>query len=632
MTDLPETTTIVSPLLTAAVLLLGRVLGTSLGLSLPTVSAILEATGASRSRAYELCGALRLLLPTLQRPPGRPAAPCSEAPPSSTETEQITRAALDFVMRHPGCVHTGRKRAHYGHAYRLFVLELRERHADIELDDFAVATRVPLGTLKDWLRVPVVPEPTEPTDGETPKVTPEPADATSTHIETVRTAWSTWYGSFSDFCHHLWQHWRVPLGRTSIANILAAFGVRFPRRRPGRSPDELALCGAFATFFPGAQWQGDGSPITVTVGRERFTFNLELMVDSASGAFVGISVRDTEDSAAVVESFADGVTTTTEPPLAVLLDNRPSNHTPEVDAALGDTLRMRATPERPQNKPHCEGGFGLFQQTVPPLNIELCRGLREAARQTLVLVSQTFFRAMNGRPRPDREGRSRIDLYADQPTPEQIEQARVALQERQRQQQLARQTLEARQRPEVRALLDAAFDNFGLIDPERHVRLAIARYPLDAIVDGIAIFEAKVNAHSLPDGVDAARYLLGIVRNVSEQRERELATEALLRRRIAVYDRHLADLVVARDQAACAIPDPRNLVPYFTDRALAAERYIDRQFWLMAATDFIATMNLDQRQALFRLAACRINATHHVPHRDRLDAIRFLVDRVVPLN
>jgi hypothetical protein len=133
MTSLPETAANVSPLVTAGALLLGSLLGKDLGLPFPTVSAILEATGASRSRAYELCGALRALLPTLQRPPGRPAAPCSEPAPSLPQTEQITRAALDFVMRHPGCVHTGRKRAHYGHVYRRFVLELRQRHADIEL-------------------------------------------------------------------------------------------------------------------------------------------------------------------------------------------------------------------------------------------------------------------------------------------------------------------------------------------------------------------------------------------------------------------------------------------------------------------------------------------------------------------
>jgi hypothetical protein len=631
MSGLSENTAVVSPLLTAAVLLLGRMVGTDLGLSLPTVSAILEATGASRSRAYELCGVLRALLPTLGRPPGRPAAARSE-PARCTETEQITRQALDFVMRHPGCVHTGRKRAHYGQLYRRFVLELRERHAELELESFAVAARVPLGTLKDWLHTPDLPEQPKPSDGAGAEVTTESTDATSTHIETVLTIWSTWCGTFSDFCRHLWEHWRVPLGRTSIAHILAAHGVRFPRRRPGRSPDELALRGAFETFFPGAQWQGDGSPITVTLGSERFSFNLELMVDSASDAFVGISVRDTEDSAAVTESFNDGVDTAAEPPLALLLDNRPSNHTPEVDAALGDTLRMRATPGRPQNKPHCEGGFGLFQQTVPPLNIELGRGMREAACQILMLVAQTFFRAMNGRPRPDREGRSRIDLYADKPSPEQIQQARAALLERQRQQELARQTLEARQRPEGRALLDEAFENLHLVDPERHVRLAIARYPLDAIVDGIGILEGKIDAGTLPDGADPARYLLGIVRNVSEQRERELVTEALLRRRIALHDRLLADLVVARDQAACANPDPQHIVPLFTDRALAADRHIDRQFWLMAATDFSRTTTLDQRQALLRLAACRVNAAYHVPHRDRLDVIRFLADRMVPLS
>jgi hypothetical protein len=632
MTGVPETTAVVSPLLTAAVLLLGRMIGTNLGLPLPTVSAILEATGASRSRAYELCRNLRALLPTLGRPPGRPAAARSEPEGNSTETEQVTREALDFVMRHPGCVHTGRKRAHYGQLYRRFVLETRERHPEIELADFAVAARVPLGTLKDWLRTPEFPEQPEPSDGAGTTGTTESTDAASTHIETVLTIWSKWYGTFSDFCHHLWEHWRVPLGRTSIAHILAAHGVRFARRRPGRSPDELALRGAFETFFPGAQWQGDGSPITVMLGGERFSFNLELMVDSASDAFVGISVRDTEDSTAVAESFSDGVAATTEAPLALLLDNRPSNHTPEVDAALGDTLRIRATPERPQNKPHCEGGFGLFQQTVPPLDVELARGTREAACQILILVAQTFFRAMNGRPRPDRQGRSRIDLYADKPTPEQIQQARAALLERQRQQELARKTLEARQRPEVRTLLDEAFENLHLVDPERHVRLAIARYPLDPIVDGIAILDAKVNAGTLPDGADPARYLLGIVRNVSEQRERELVTEALLRRRVALHDRLLAGLIVDRDQAACANPDPAHIVPHFTDRAVAAERHIDRQFWLMAAADFSRTMTLDLRQAIFRLAACRVNAAYHVSHRDRLDMIRYLADRMVPLS
>jgi hypothetical protein len=59
--------------------------------------------------------------------------------------------------------------------------------------------------------------------------------------------------------------------------------------------------------------------------------------------------------------------TTGAPSLALLLDHRPSSHTPEVDAALDNTMRIRATPERPQNKAHVEGAFGLFAQKVPPI-------------------------------------------------------------------------------------------------------------------------------------------------------------------------------------------------------------------------------------------------------------------------
>jgi hypothetical protein len=45
------------------------------------------------------------------------------------------------------------------------------------------------------------------------------------------------------------------------------------------------------------------------------------------------------------------VQTTGEPPLGLLLDNKVVNHTAEVDAALGDTLRMRsASVDSPQRR------------------------------------------------------------------------------------------------------------------------------------------------------------------------------------------------------------------------------------------------------------------------------------------
>src|SRR5208282_2802992 len=243
-------------------------------------------------------------------------------------------------------------------------------------------------------------------------------------------------------------------------------------------------------------------------------------VDAYTGAFTGACVRREEDAAAVVEAFQDGVVTTGQPPLALLLDNRPSNHTPEVDLALGDTLRMRATPARPQNKAHVEGAFGLFSRVLPALILDTRGGPLALANAFLSVVVQVWARTTNHRPRAGRNGRSRVQLYDEQPSVEQIAQARRELRENVERLERARRTREARCRPEVLDLLDAHFARLGLIDPQRSVRIAIAGHSVRAILAGIAIFDAKITAKTLPDGVDA-RYLLGIVTNVDEQTEGE---------------------------------------------------------------------------------------------------------------
>jgi hypothetical protein len=61
----------------------------------------------------------------------------------------------------------------------------------------------------------------------------------------------------------------------------------------------------------------------------------------------------------------------------------------------------------------------------------------------LRLTVTTSARTLNHRPRADRGGRSRVDIYSDKPTPEQIQLARAALEERLRHQQAARRTLQA---------------------------------------------------------------------------------------------------------------------------------------------------------------------------------------------
>ena len=73
------------------------------------VSAILAATGVTRSRAYELAGEVLGFLPSPSRRVGRPRA-AAEPPRQQGDGEGMSRAVLRFVMTHPGCV--------YGHGAR----------------------------------------------------------------------------------------------------------------------------------------------------------------------------------------------------------------------------------------------------------------------------------------------------------------------------------------------------------------------------------------------------------------------------------------------------------------------------------------------------------------------------------
>ncbi len=253
------------------------------------------------------------------------------------------------------------------------------------------------------------------------------------------------------------------------------------------------------------------------------------------------------------------------------------------------------------------------------------------ARLVLVLVVTTWARTLNHKPRADRDGKSRAELYRSaDPTPEEVVEARRALRERIRKQELARRTLLARQDPAVRKVLQGAFERFGFDDPDDHLRAAIGRYPLDHVVDGVAIFAGKRSTGTLPDGVDG-RYLLGIVRNLAEEDEGFHIAEALWRARLAARDQILIALDRELELAHAATSDPLELTCRLSDRALASTRTVERSFWIRALADAISSQTIDQRHALFRLAARRIHTTHRIRHWERLAMVRRLAAMVLPL-
>jgi hypothetical protein len=591
-----------------------------LGLRPPSSSRVLARLEVSRSRAYELKARLEARLPELCGPSGRPPQPASPSAPTAPATE-----LLRYLYQHPGAVRDKGFRKAYSDGFRLFVLELLARHDDVPLEDFAAATALPMGTLKDWLRGGAVAVETD------KQAMPAPPDIKGPLLQTALAEWTAWQGNFAAFCDHLQLHCRIPWGRSMIQRVLEGLGVRIPSRRRGRSPDEAALRESFRVWFPHAQWEGDGSHLPVLVDGELFAFNLELDVDAFSGAFVGAAVTPTEDSEAVLQTLQDAIATTGTRPLALLLDNKPSNHTEVVQEALDPTLLVRSTPYRGQSKPHVEGAFGLLKPTLEGLHLNTAGDRRQLAASYLRGLVTAVLRVLNHRPRRDREGLSRFQLLGETPTEEEVQRARQALLELQAKQDKARATRAARQDPIVRARLQAAYLRLGLDDPKDHILSATARYPLDAVLEGIAIYESKHKRGTLPEDVDA-RYLLGIVANLATEWESWELALALWDERIAARDEMAERLQRQRDAVVEELGDPEELLLPYIDRAMTTRARLDRFFWLSSAADVINDEEPEHHQRLFRLAARRIASTHAVNNRDRTAAIRFLAAKVVPLG
>lgn len=246
-----------------------------------------------------------------------------------------------------------------------------------------------------------------------------------------------------------------------------------------------------------------------------------------------------------------------------------------------------------------------MSQLAPPLRVA-GQTLRDCARSTIELCVKIFFAALNMRPRASRESQSRIELYHNRTaTPEQIEQAKSALQARLDKQLAAQRTLRERQDPAKRAFLDEALARLGLADPTGHVQASIARYDLDDIADGVAIFNGRQHAGTLPDGVDV-RYLLGIVRNLASEREGLAITAARWDERITARDLAFAGLIAERDAIDSTEPEAR-LVDC-VDRALATERKLHQYFWLHSVAQLVLEHPPTRRRALFERVARRIHA------------------------
>jgi hypothetical protein len=616
---IPDSAPDTKPSLLAAILLWALEIVRDLGSWPQSATAAIALLGSGRSQAYEMLGRLKELAGDLHRQPGRP-----EAEPAPAETLAVMAQVRDFLLTHPGAARTAGGRSRYNDAFRRFVIDLASPQGPghgLTRQQLAAAVGIPSGTLEDWLRGPEVTPAIVPED----RPTPEIPTIRQAHVALILSEWPAWEGAFLDFCRFLQEQHRVPYGPTFIGTVLAATGLR--DRRPPRQPEAPWSSGTFRLLFPGFQWIGDGTTLAIRINGQLYVFNAEGVIDPASGALVALDVSDTEDEQAVIKAFCHGTETTGEPPLALTLDNRPSNLTTTVEAAIAPTELLASTPARGQSKAPLEGAFGLLQQTAPPMVVSGANW-RAIARSILQLVLTTYAWARNGKPRKRLGGRAPRDAYQqDRPTPEQIDEAKEYIIELQRRQEQIRRTREARLDPVRLALLDRGLQDLGIHDPDRRIARSLASFSEDAIVYGLAAFAARREAGTLPDGAEPHRYLGGIIRNRHVQTELELTAKHLLEQRLRLADLTLEPLAKEADrirETHLAIDLPRQ----FIDQALRAEPIIGFRFWASATARSLAQLPEPAARSLYAALARRVAASFTTDRQRRADLLDAIAGAV----
>jgi transposase InsO family protein len=614
----------------AAVLILGREILRSVAAEvLPDGAAeACRIIGASRSQAYEMLARLKGALEDLQGQPGRP-------PRESTQAvdRDLLVAVRDFLMQHPGCVEGRGSRRVYHVKYRDFVLrQLSPGGAAQALtqEQAADVFGVPLGTIKDWMAGPgsTPPGSTEALadgavgGGEVPPASGvESADPI---IALILREFPRWKGSFGGFCGFLEREWRVPYGRTFVASILEAAGLRQPNRQ-GRERRPWSE-DTFRQLFPGAQWIGDGKTVIIEWQGQPMAFNFEALVDVATNAIVGVEVSDTEDEQAVLAAHAHAQATTSGDPIAVTLDQRPSNHTETVREAVAPAQLLASTKARPTAKAPMEGCFGLFSQMAPPLVVAGTTP-REQAKSALKLYILGWAWARNGRPRRRLGGRTPTDVYQKtQPTAEEIAQAKAWADDLRKREEMTRQTLEAKADPVRRQLLDDAFPDFGITDPDGRLAMRLAAsYAQEAIVRGLATFRAKTQMGTVPAGADRGRYLAGIIRNIHGQLEDIAYADALLDLRLRHRDLSIRCLEKEADRITRENPASGSLRCWaILDRALQADPLVDFRFWVERFRKELDALSPWMRRTLYRWMTQHISRAYRTLRDRRRELIATL--------
>ena len=255
---------------------------------------------------------------------------------------------------------------------------------------------------------------------------------------------------------------------------------------------------------------------------------------------------------------------------------------------------------------------------------------RALARATLRSVLFAYCAGRNHVPRKNLNGLSPAQAFeASNPSQQQRDAARQRLQ--QIEQRIRTRNDRDRQRtdPVALQLVQQAFDEQGLQDPNGfHVR-SIARHGLTAAMEAIAIFTAKHKAGATPAEYPE-RYFLGIAHNVSLRNEHRATYDALVELRIKARDIVLQPLI-EEEQRLQETLTAADYLDHVATLSLSEIVTLDRRFWQIKTLATLSKLPDEERQWHARRIQRRLAATYMIPKEERAHFIQELAAVAFPL-
>ncbi len=442
----------------------------------------------------------------------------------------------------------------------------------------------------------------------------------SLQITRIISEYNNWHGTFLAFVRHL-RDLRLPSSKGLVRAILH---LAAERKLLMRKPPGANTRGSTFRPPPNVQWSTDGKTCIVVIDGQHYTVNWQPMMDVGSGAAVGTAVRKEEDSAGVVESFADGVETAGAPPHFLLADNKSVNKSAQLrDALPKQTTLMHATLARPQNNAVSEGNFGLFAQDLGPVIADIDTSTPERHAVSVAgAVTRGYQTGRNHRPRR-KDGRTPADIFCNSnASPEEIADAVERLSAIKQRIDARQQRQEARRDPVLAATLEESFSRFGF-QHDGKVFDSLFAFSLAAIQNAIAIYAAKKRDDRLPDGA-SLRYFAGIVRNCQYEIDLRLFEQEL----VAQLDRTGAIVhdYLERRAASFEPCDLGDRLAAIVDELLCVPNPIAQIFWRRHFQRVASATPLDARSTL-RTQLCQRIRSHFVAGKGQRQSLIDLVAR-----